>query len=430
MAPGMGTSYRYSTYLVTVGVLLLVYGVPKVQSGTTVVAVVGGKSTAVDRAPELNQKGFDTLPKKKRAPRRYVRNRALGGDDDEGNDDEEEEEEEEEEHSNQYGGGVVPEENENEIDCFAFEHMDELPSFCVGIENQQPVIGSDNATVAPGVGETEIENDDLVSTENGNETTPDVGSMFPSQGPILYPTPSPDSPNAGNAPNATLDDDVSSVVGEGNSIWLPLSMALFKPQDLSQSMARSFVASAVHVIGILLHRYTPYDVDLSRDSEYGFEFMNRTDRRYLGEEEGNYNDQYLDSQTQDGDEYGSTSSQYDPPPSSGYEPAICLRVLHVEVWESTVWEQWIHFNVTYTVFWPEGDPMMNQPKLDFVEDSCLEVLNTTIETGRFWAELLEADQETHFVVKDDEDWSKRGTYLMVVLLHRAVPIAFMFDVTM
>ena len=31
-----------------------------------------------------------------------------------------------------YGGGLVPEDNEDEIDCSKFEHLDELPRFCQG----------------------------------------------------------------------------------------------------------------------------------------------------------------------------------------------------------------------------------------------------------------------------------------------------------
>ena len=405
MVPSLGMWTSCSRYLMVVVTLLLVCGVQKVLSGTAVVADVGEMATVTDSAPERTQTGFNSPP-----PRGYVRSRLMG----------EEEEEEEEEEEDQYGGGVVPEDNENEIDCFAFDHMDDLPSFCVDIEDQ-PVSGSDGSGQEEG-----HESDDVVFPDAGNETSAEVGGIYPSMAPVLYPNHSPDR-------NATFDDEM----GEGNSIWLPLSMAIFKPQDLSQSMAQAFVTSVVKVIGILLDRYTPYEVDLSQDiNEYGFEFVNHTDRRsltpaYISQWEGD-SDQHFDSQTQDGEPYGSTD-QYAPPPydpASGYEPSIRLRVSHVDVWKSTVWDDWMHFNVTYAVFWPDGDVMMHQSKLDFIESSCLEVLNTTIETGKFWAEMLEADQEAHFVVTEDENWSNRGAYSRLLLLHLEVTIALMLDVAM
>ena len=127
MVPLLGMWTSCSRYLVVVVTLLLVCGVQKVLSGTAVVADVGEMATVTDSAPERTQTGFNSPP-----PRGYVRSRLMG----------EEEEEEEEEEENEYGGGVVPEDNENEIDCFAFDHMDDLPSFCVDIEDQ-PVSGTE-----------------------------------------------------------------------------------------------------------------------------------------------------------------------------------------------------------------------------------------------------------------------------------------------
>jgi hypothetical protein len=282
---------------------------------------------------------------------------------------------------------MVSEENENEIDCSEFEHWDELPSFCQDVDNDgaqgedNNEEGDDNDNVVAGDDEILVEGEDDDTGIVGGVTDP-IPSPYPIQSPA----------------NPAFDGNVS-IFGE-NSIQFPLSIGIVKREDLNLSRARVLLNLVVHVMGIFLDRYTPYHVDWLY-GDYTFAFVDGEDHRHLDEDTFQQEDE-----SGQNDESGNGENA-----SNGQLPNATLVSLHlsgVDVWESPVWENWLQVTVTYTVFWSNGGPVMNQRSLDIIEHSCHEVINTTVETGKFWAELLEQDQEALFVMRDGESWSQLG----------------------
>lgn len=290
---------------------------------------------------------------------------------------------------NQYGGGQVPEENENEIDCSKFEHLDELPPFCRDYDDEG------------GEDEDELWEDGYfqspVSTPTRQPTIQD--SQPPAARPVR-------PPSLEEVSQGGMDEGVDFV--ENNVITLPISLGLFKPGELSESRARVLASLVTKVLRILLDRYTPYRVEPSSSDDDRFVISRGADRRHLESLVGRLLDQGSNGQQADlmrsGDAVETARSGYHG------RPLVFLYMSGVNVWESPVWDNWLQFFVSYRVFWPNGSPVTNTRNLESIEFSCQEVLNTTIDVGKFWAEMLEQDEDARFVMREGVNWSERGMF--------------------
>lgn len=322
-----------------------------------------------------------------------------------------------------YGGGLVPEENKDEIDCAKFEHLDELPPFC--LENNGTSSGA-ATTPAPAL------------PENGTQAT----TMVPSS------ESSPTSSNSGGAPEAVASDSMSNPSDQPpttpleeetetifleNSIHVPLSLGIHLIEVMTEERARVLVALAVRVMSILLDRYTPFDVISPNkdddDDEYAYyEDRNKADRhggdggrhrhrhRQLSGDQDDDNvisdvDEVTDGgiDVGDGSDGGVDAADATDARNNndGSELLARLYFSSVAVWESPIWDNWLQLSVEYVVFWPNGEPVGNQRLLGQIETACQQVLNMTVDANKFWTELLHEDEDGRFVHQIGEPWSSK-----------------------
>ncbi len=249
--------------------------------------------------------------------------------------------------NSQYGGGLVPEENEDEIDCSMFVNLDELPPFCQ--ENQ-------------------------TATDQGSSATGDTG---------------PDS----QAPPPPQGGSASTTVTEGgtmftdSTIQLPLSLGIYLFENMTEQRSGELMSFVVQVTSTLLDRYTPFDV-----------FAPSPDDSLLLVEmeggEGKYDDNDADENYEE----------------SGSKLLATLYFSSVAASDSPLWDSWLHVSIDYTAVWPNGGSVVQQSELDQIEEASRQVLNMTVDALKFWDELLEQDQYEEYVVRLGETWNQSGTY--------------------
>lgn len=315
------------------------------------------------------------------------------GDDDD-HDDDRHEEEEESYRNAEYGGGLVPEENSDEIDCSIFEHLDELPPFCLPdptLETQPPFEDEGEAVAAGGQEDTASN-----GSNNNDDNNDDNSSSAP-----------PSDTNSDSETEITFTND--------NSIQVPLSLGIHKLDYMSVSRGRVFVSIAVRIMGIMLDRYTPFDV-IAPDNDDDEEQNSRDydgDRRAGrslrlrdlsgeggGEEQGN--------NSNGGGGGGGRRNQGSGSNGDGGELLARLYFNNVNAWESPVWDNWLQLSVQYVVFWPNGEPVFEERLLDQIGMACRQVLNMTVDANKFWNEMIEADDEMKYVARPGVPWTDAG----------------------
>lgn len=253
----------------------------------------------------------------------------------------------------QYGAGLVPEENEDEIDCSKFSDLDELPPFC-----------QENPDGQAGGGDGTAEDDAL---------------------PDSQVQPPPD-----DAASGTMIGTGETVLID-NTIQVPFSLGIYLYDEMTEQRSEDLVSLVVQVTSILLDRYTPFDV-YAPSPEDDLILIEMDDG-----EAGGFGDGI------DGDD---SNGRFE---DNGTQLLASMYFSSVTVWDSPFWNSWLQLSIAYAVVWPNEEPLVDPVDLQQVELAARQVFNMTVDALKFWEELVDQDFNGHYVMQDGETWNESGT---------------------
>lgn len=256
----------------------------------------------------------------------------------------EEEERDENNDSNNYQYDAEhPEEEEEELDCSQFTHLDDLPLFCQ--ENQ---------------------------TEQGT---------YPVAGGTAEPT--QEESGADTELGATTGDTVETTFVD-NAIRVHLSLGVHLLEAITEPRSELLLWLVIKVASILLDRYSPFDVFAPND---GGDFM------HMGTDALGFN--------------GSNTSSYAGTYEDNGDPLLAtLFYSSVATWESPHWDAWLQMSMEYVAYWPNGQPVVKPDILAQIEEASRQVINMTVDALKFWNELLKQDENGQYVLQDGYSWQQ------------------------
>jgi hypothetical protein len=311
-----------------------------------------------------------------------------------------------------YDGPYLDYEEDLEIDCSKFDHLEKLPSFC-----QEPL---------PPVATT------ITSPDSMNLPAPP-----PANAPTYFPV-----------IDETIEDPPETSTPDRNVIHVPVSMGILRSdlvvgegQDRVHPRVVLFMRLIAQVASALLDCYAPFDVSSSfhrnhrqvqrqleeANVELGSVVMEEFLRVWMQNSRGlkrkRWTSSSSSSTSEDNNDVENREANDDEKieaednndvanrGANGDENKESVARLVVQApnimnaTNNTV-EGWWIVDMQFAAFWPNDDPIVHQGHLDEITNACANVLNITIHARKFWQELQLQDKESEYVAAKDWD---RGT---------------------
>eukprot|EP00934_Nitzschia_sp_Nitz4_P009392 Nitzschia sp. Nitz4//scaffold5_size260463//81557//83321//NITZ4_000966-RA/size260463-processed-gene-0.374-mRNA-1//-1//CDS//3329555292//9382//frame0 len=213
---------------------------------------------------------------------------------------------------------------------------------------------------------------------------------------------------------STAPPTASPTLERQNVISVPMSVAIYQIEQLTEERAQTLIEFVTGIMATMLDVHSPFDVITSSRHAFqaSLDFQRLLKKKEKKPSRNHKSNGWKDTMCpswapssapsltpSSAPSLSPTSSPTSAPTSLEDNGDLLARLYltSIHVWESPFGGSWLQFRPEFSVYWPNGNPILSSSYIQQIENVCVGYINGTVEDGHYWLDLLEADPEAMLV---------------------------------